>query len=138
MGWLKSESGFTFFEMLLVLTILMITFPFIIFLLQQMQQFDDQENISVQHFFTFLHRDALRAQEVYNENNRLFFVINEHETASVERYNHVIRRRVNDKGHEIYVRDIESLLIQPLEYGFHIKITTLEGESYEKTIVTNQ
>ena len=137
MGLIKNESGFTFLEMLLVLTILLITFPFIIFLFQQMQQVDMEGDISVHHFFTILSRDVLKAHDVYHENNRLYFVINEHETATIERYNQVIRRRVNDKGHEIYIRDIQSLFIQPLEYGFHLTVTTLEGDSYEKTIITD-
>src|SRR5699024_2151591 len=108
MGLIKSESGFTFLEMLLVLSILMITFPFILFLIQQIHQVDMKEEIYVHHSFRILSRDVLKAHDVYHENNRLYVVINEHETATIERYNQVIRRRVNDKGHEIYIRDIQS------------------------------
>jgi len=138
MDLMRNESGFTFFEMLLILSIIIITLPFITFLLQKMNDNGHQDHISVQQFFNFVQKDAEKAEEVYHENNRLFFVLNPYETAAIERYDNVIRRNVNGKGHEIYLRGIQSIDIEPVDFGFHLTVTTAKGEPYEKTIVTRR
>lgn len=136
MDWKTDESAFTLLEMLFVLSILAITLPFVIYLMQQIQTTTGHENASVQHFFVYLRNDALRADEMYGENNRLHYKINEFETATIERYDQVIRRRINGKGHEIYLRHVESFHVQPVDFGFHITITTTKGVTYEKTIAS--
>lgn len=137
MDWVKNESAFTFIEMLLILSFIMISLPLITFFLHKIQYEDNQDHISVQQFFTFIQHDALTAEDVYQVNNRLFFAINEFETASIEIYKDLIRRRVNNKGHEIYLRDMQSLHIEPLEFGFHVTVMTSKGALYEKTIIAN-
>lgn len=135
MDWIENKSGFTFLEMLLTLTILMIILPFIPFLLQNVHYKIDNDYISVQQFFVFLQHDARKANEVIADKNRLSFVINDYEIATVESYQNSIRRRVNGKGHEIYLNDVSSFTIESKKHGYHVTVETSKGESYEKTII---
>lgn len=135
MDWIQNKSGFTFLEMLLVLTVLMITLPFIPFLLQQMHYKINNEHISVQQFFVFIQNDARKANEVLADKNRLTFIINDDEIASIEPYQQSIRRRVNGKGHEIYLNDVASFNIEHVKHGYHVTVETSKGAFYEKTII---
>ncbi|HLR73065.1 MAG TPA: ComGF family competence protein [Pseudogracilibacillus sp.] len=134
MGTMKNESAFTFLEMMIVLSIIIITFPFITFLLEKIHDEDYNETVSVNQFFNYLQKDAFKAREVYHDGNKLYFVINEYDTALIEPYEDVIRRRVNYRGHEIYLRDVEKVHIQPKAFGYHYTIVTTKGESYDKII----
>lgn len=134
MGTMKNESAFTFLEMMIVLSIIIITFPFITFLLEKIHDEDYNETVSVNQFFNYLQKDAFKAREVYHDGNKLYFVINEYDTALIEPYKDVIRRRVNYRGHEIYLRDVEKVHVQPNTFGYHYTIVTTKGESYDKII----
>lgn len=135
MDWIKIKSGFTFLEMLLTLTILIIILPFAAFLLQHVHYKIDNEHISVQQFFTFLQHDTRKANEVIADKNRLSFVMNDNEIATIEPYQNYIRRRVNGKGHEIYLNDVASFTIVSEKYGYHVTVETSKGDLYEKTII---
>lgn len=137
MAIIHKEDAFTLLEMLIVLSTIVITFPFILFLLQQIQYKGDDEYLSVTQFFVYLQKDAIQAEEVYHEHNTLYFTINETDTAQIEQYNDTVRRRVNNKGHEIYLRNVQSISVHPNKVGFHFIVNTTKGESYEKIIYTS-
>lgn len=137
MAFKNHESGFTFVSMLLTLVIILVTLPLIIFLLSEIKNEQKEEHISAHQFFIFLHHDTLLANKVYVNDNILHFELNASETAVVEHYRDVIRRRVDGKGHEIYIREIQEFTLTPLDYGFQVKIMMNNGEEYEKTIAFN-
>lgn len=134
MDWKWNEQGFTFIEMLLILSILMITLPFIVYMMHHIQTTPDHDDISVQQLFVHLRNDVLRTKSIHASDDRLYFITDENETASIDHYDQVIRRRVEGKGHEIYVRDINSFQVQTLPYGFRLTVTTLQGATYEKIL----
>src|SRR5699024_11943144 len=67
MGTMNNQSAFTFLEMMIVLSIIIITFPFITFLLEKIQDEDYNETVSVNQFFNYLQKDAFKAREVYHD-----------------------------------------------------------------------
>ncbi|MFD2133537.1 competence type IV pilus minor pilin ComGF [Pseudogracilibacillus auburnensis] len=121
-------------ELLLTLMIITMTLPFVALFFSYINTPSFEEDMSIQQFFIFLRNDALLADNVYSENNKLFFNLTTNEIAKIEYYPSLIRRQVNGKGHEIYVRDIASLTIESLPYGSKIIVQTVKGETYEKTI----
>jgi|SRR5690625_3503293 len=131
---INNERGMTFISMFLTLVIIAITLPFLIYFLQNIHTSTYKEDMSVQQFFIFVRNDAISAKHVYSKQNRLLFDLKSGEQAKIEYYPKLIRRQVDGKGHEIYLRDIESFSIQPLSYGSKLVVTTLKGETYEKTI----
>src|SRR5699024_5563696 len=110
----NNEQGMTFISMLMAFIIILITLPFIIYFLTHLHESELNEDISLQQFFIFLRDDALFAENVFSEDNKLYFSLNTGEVAKIEQYNNVIRRQVDSRGHEIYMRNIESFTLQPM------------------------
>src|SRR5699024_1254288 len=97
------------------------------------------EDLPIKHFLIFLRNDVLSATDVSMDgNNRIYFHLQDGKIARVEQYKNMIRRRVDEKGHEVYLRDIEDFSVQSLAYGLKLTITTEKGKVYEKTIAFYQ
>jgi|SRR5690625_4609169 len=134
---MKNEQGTTFISVLISLFCIVITMPLIIHFLTFIHTSEADDDLAFQYFYIFIRNDALTATDVYiDENNRMYFYLPTGEIAKVEQYRDVIRRRVDEKGHEIYIRNIEDFSVQLLAYGIKIIITTEKGKTYEKTIAT--
>ncbi|GAB3052024.1 hypothetical protein GCM10027286_14120 [Virgibacillus ainsalahensis] len=96
------------------------------------------DELSIQQFFLFLRNDVINAREYDIEPTVLHLVQNDGTTAKIEKYGSHIRRQVDGKGHEIYIRDIKEVEFIPHPYGIHAFITSVEGETYEKKIIFYQ
>ena len=95
---------------------------------------ESTNELAIQQFFIFVRNDVLLAQGIYEQNDVLYFQLITGETATLEQYRNQIRRRVDQKGHEVYLRDIDSFSVEALTYGVNIIIMTSDGERYEKSI----
>lgn len=137
----KNEQGFTFFSMLLTMTILFITLPLLAYLLQTANYSSNYNEISTQHFFSFLQNDVIHANDYTVKDDTIELTVQEKcekedaVIATFEQYGKLIRRQVDGSGHEFYLRDVEDFTVKLLSYGMHVNILTLQGEHYEKTIV---
>lgn len=137
----KNEQGFTFLSMLLTVTILFTTLPLLAYLIKSVNYSSNYDEIAVQQFFNFLQNDVIHATSYQIENGVIKLVLpnesknEDDEIASFQKYDTLIRRQVDEGGHEIYLRDIEDFTVTSLAYGFHVTILSLQGERYEKTIV---
>lgn len=131
----NDEQGSTFISMLMALVIIIITMPLIIHFLTHIHASKFNDDLSIQQFYIFLRNDVLTADHVYSNENNLYFYLPTDEIAKIEQYQNMIRRRVDEKGHEIYLRNIDSFTLHPLSYGTKVVIISEEGEMYEKTIV---
>ena len=129
-----NERGFTFSEMLLTLMIISITMPIIVYLFQLIQVDTDETDLAMMQFFIYLRDDVLRAESVSVTESEMYFQLSTGETVKIERYNDLIRRQVDGKGHEIYARDVKEFHLERLSYGTKVFITTIEGKTYEKII----
>jgi len=135
MGDMKNERGTTLISILLTLLIIGITMPLLIHFLTYIHVTDTDQDMPIEHFFIFLRNDTLMATDVYaDENDIVYFQLSTGEVARIEQYKNMIRRRVDGKGHEIYLRDIETFQVESLPYGIRVTIINEEGETYEKSI----
>ncbi|MBP2078201.1 competence type IV pilus minor pilin ComGF [Oceanobacillus polygoni] len=127
------EKGFTFVTVLLMITILSISLPLLGYMIQSVNSKSNYSEISVQQFFQFVRDDIIDATNIQVTTGKLY-LIKPHEqiTASLELYGSLIRRQVNGKGHEIYLRDVEGITFTPLPYGVQVTVITTSGEKYEK------
>ncbi|MEI3611718.1 ComGF family competence protein [Pseudogracilibacillus sp. SO30301A] len=131
----KSENGATFLSILITFVIVMITLPLLVYLLTYVQPVKHNNELSVNQFFIFLRNDVLTSEQVYtDDDNKMYFLLPTDEVAHIEQYQNVIRRQVNGRGHEIYLRDIDSFTLQPISFGTQVTIVTKEGREYEKKI----
>src|SRR5690625_2822578 len=130
----NNENGTTVVSMLLTLLVIVIILPFIVHFFSYIQPAKISTDLSVQQFYIFLRNDTLLANRVYSEENKLYFNLTSGEIAKIEQLGNVILRQIDDKGHEIYLRKVDSFTLQPLSYGTKVMIKTEEGVTYEKTI----
>lgn len=92
------------------------------------------EEVSIQQFLFLLQQECNKATTIHSVENQIIMIPNSGERISFELYGNLIRRQVNNLGHEIYLREIKSWDIVPVPNGIRITITSLQGEQYEKTI----
>ncbi|MBU5466390.1 ComGF family competence protein [Virgibacillus sp. MSJ-26] len=131
----RNEFGFSMISMLTTITIIFISLPFLAYLLNSLAYSSHQEMISTQQFFLFL-RDELTESphiEVINP-DAISYELKNGDVAEISFYNNLVRRRVEEKGHEIYLRDIDKLMFKKTSHGMLITVSTMQGEFYEKQI----
>ncbi len=131
----KSEQGFTFVSLLIALSILALILPLTGHLLQAASFPDQKEELTIRQFFLFLRNDMINARDYEIDSQEIKLVLDSDEIATIEKYGLHIRRQVDGKGHEIYLRDIRDVHFSKLPYGMRVSITSSEGEQYEKTII---
>lgn len=129
----KRESGFTFIETLMSMAIIAISLPFILYLLMHTEHTSQIEMLSVDQFFIFIRNDILNSKEVSVDGNTLRFTLKDDEIGTIQQYNNLIRRQVSGLGHEIYLRNVAALTLTNSDENVIITITTLKGETYERT-----
>lgn len=134
--FLKYEDGFTLINSLLRLFLISISLPILVFVFTKIKVISNEESLMVNQLFFILQNESFTAEDVYQIGNRLYFKLNHVEVATIEQYNNVLRRRVDNRGHEIYLRNIQSFHLEPLNYGINIKIETEKGDIYERTLIT--
>ncbi|MFP7171023.1 competence type IV pilus minor pilin ComGF [Terribacillus sp. 7520-G] len=130
----SSDKGFTLLEALIALGILILILSSIPPLLAPLVQNTEPESLSVRQALHFISMEVHKGNFVRIEDDRLFIEDQQGRIAVFEQYKDMIRRRVNGKGHEIYLHHIEKL-------EFHLDGSTIiaiikgkEGESFEKHI----
>ncbi|SDD53713.1 competence protein ComGF [Terribacillus halophilus] len=133
---ISSNKGFTLLEVLIALSILILILSSIPPLLGTMTQNTETESLSIRQALHFISMEVHKGNVVSIEENKLFIEDQQGRLAVFEQYKDMIRRRVNGKGHEIYLHHIENL-------EFHLDgsiITAIvrgkEGRLYEKRIIT--
>jgi len=132
----KSNKGYTLISVLLTLFIIMISLPFVGYLLKNSSTTKQYEDIAVQQFFIFLRNEIIYATDVYIEDNILFLRTKDDELAKMELYKNLIRRQVKG-GHEVYLRDVADFKLESLPFGGKVTVITDTGGMYEKKMVFN-
>lgn len=135
MAFRKSEKGFTFLTMLVILAILAMSLPFLAYLTKSASYSTNYDEIAMRQFFQFLRDDAIHATSYHINDTTLVLEKDEDTSVTIEKYKDLIRRRVNKQGHEIYLREVKELSFTPDPNGTHVTVTSLKGERYEKTII---
>ncbi|MBC5637203.1 ComGF family competence protein [Ornithinibacillus sp. BX22] len=131
----NSEKGFTLLNQLFSLLILIICIPIQGAILNTLHhQNTYYEELSIQQFFNFIQREVNQSIACTTHSNKIVLHLYNDDVVTIELYRQLVRRQLNGKGHEIYLRDIESFQISSLPFGFTIHVTSLKGDHYEKTI----
>lgn len=90
--------------------------------------------IDVEHLFLFLRDDIIDATNVHVDKNTLILRLNTNKDATYSLYGQVLRRRIENQGHEIYIRNIQSLHFEKIDDIIHVELITINGEHYEKEL----
>lgn len=135
MDYRNHERGFTFVTVLCMMVFLSVSLPLLSYLIQSINSTSNYTEISVQQFFQFVRDDIIDATNIQVTKEKLYFVkLHEQDTATLELYGSNVRRQVDGKGHEIYLRDVEGISFTSLPYGVQVTVITTSGEKYEKKL----
>ncbi|WP_080874599.1 competence type IV pilus minor pilin ComGF [Oceanobacillus timonensis] len=140
MPYWNNQKGFTLISMLVALTVLTLTLPFVHYALSTLSLKQTYtEALSMQQFFIHLHDDIIASTSIHVADNQLHIRFldrndNTEKTATFSQYNHSIRRQVNRQGHEIYLHDVSDVAFEEQTNAIFLTITKESGEVYEKTI----
>lgn len=135
MDWCGNEAGFTIISQMHRLLIIIVSLPIILFSMKNIQVMPTSESISIHQFFFILQLETYTAKYVSSANNRLHLTLQTGEVAEIQHYQNVVRRQVEGRGHEVYLQQVQSFQVEPISYGAKVKLTTIKGNSYERTIV---
>jgi len=131
----NDELGHTLLSMLLALSLISLTIPFLSVLITNINNESNYKLTSVQHFFYTLREQLIHSQSYQVKNNKLYLYNTLGETITIEKYSTLIRRQVDRMGHEIYLRNVKSVSFKKLPYGLHVIVTLNGGETFEKSII---
>jgi competence protein ComGF len=134
MEFQKNEHGFTFYSLLFTLAVIIMCIPLYGAIIKTIKDNSYYDEISIQQVFYFIQQDVIQAINYHVEDKKIYLTLIDGDTVTIEQYGDVVRRQVDGKGHEIYLRDIQDFHVRSLDYGFKLSITSFEGEHYEKTI----
>jgi len=127
-----SEEGFTLISTLISLSLILVSLPLMYHLVYEVKSISKFE-LSPYKFIVFIEADIHRSEQMIAKDNGLHFYLPNDEIAVVEHYGELIRRKVDNRGHEIYLRDVTNFQTENLEHGVKISIKLKNGEKYEKT-----
>lgn len=132
-----NERGFTLISSLLRLLIIVLTLPVLVFVFSKFKVDPIEDTLSLQQFFYILQNEMYLAHDVTYTNNQLLLSKN-NKVVSFERYGGLIRRRVNNTGHEVYHRNVNNFEVNGVTNGIIVTITTTSGDVYERILTTNR
>lgn len=125
------EHGFTLISTLISLSLVLISLPLLYELMSEVKNMSKLE-LSPYKFMVFITEDIHRSEQIIAKNNKLYFYLPSGEVALIEQYDDLIRRQVDNRGHEIYLRDVVKFETNNLDYGVKVIIDFKDGEKYEK------
>ncbi|MGM0853062.1 MAG: competence type IV pilus minor pilin ComGF [Bacillota bacterium] len=129
-----NNKGYTLIEALLSLTVfcmISLCIPLI------MKGFTTIKNDMVPpHYYEWnlfnesLRHELWRGQSVVITPDKISFLVSG-ESISYEKYNHSIRRRVNNQGHEVVLQSVDSFSFASIIQGVHMDLEFVGGEKVE-------
>lgn len=130
------EKGFSFIHVFLSLLLVSSTLILLPSIYQFLEQRSMTDEHSIRQFFHMLN-DEIQTHSFEYHTNTSFHLTDQHgQKIVISLYGNVIRRQVNQTGHEIMVRNIKELTISTVTNGIHVTIKSITGDSYAKTIAT--
>lgn len=123
----------TFISIIFSLTVVLLFIPLLTSLLHLQGNEDPYIHHSVNHFFYLVRNEFFKAKEAEVVNNTLYIKNSNNELITISQHKKVIRKQVNKKGHEIFLRDVKSFKIKKYAFGFLIQVEMLTGDQFEKS-----
>lgn len=132
---IKENKGFTLIETMLslfFLSVVVFLFPFIFSFFSPVKN-DKLSMKEVELFYMQISREVHGAKNIRIDGGKLFIRLQSDEEASYEQYKSVIRRRLQNAGHEVFLQNVHSVNFNLLDHNFiSIKVTGKYGEIYER------
>ncbi|THE15510.1 prepilin-type N-terminal cleavage/methylation domain-containing protein [Bacillus timonensis] len=133
----SNQKGFTFVEMLVTFSILLVILGFIAPFLSVVYR-DNGEQFNKLEWQILLQQMKMEIREAreitVSGGESVSFINVVGDVVSFEKYQDKIRRRVNSKGHELLLQHITDVTFEPRTNGFLITVVTVDGKTYQALI----
>ncbi|MFS0822720.1 competence type IV pilus minor pilin ComGF [Bacillus sp. 1P02SD] len=133
----SNEKGFTFVEMLVTFSILLVILGFIAPFLSVIYR-DNGEQFNKLEWQILIQQMKMEIREArditVSSGESLSFYNAAGDVVRFEKYTDKIRRRVNSKGHELLLQHITAVTFEPKINGFLITVVTVDGKTYQALI----
>ncbi|UCZ54575.1 hypothetical protein LGQ02_07425 [Bacillus shivajii] len=140
----STQDGITLIETLVVLSIFLIMINVIPLFFSVFLHDENENALSDQEFQLFVKQlkaefQKSRSYGVNESHNELYFhhenSLGHTDIVKFEQYGNVLRRRVNDSGHDVFLHRISSFFVQEKEIGIFLTIVSVNGNSFEAYII---
>ncbi len=120
-------------ELLLTMQVTILTMILLSMLIPYMKPPSSYHSFQVYQFLGSLEKEIQTSQHIHIDNNTLSLTSLNGDIITITQYQHVIRRQVNGRGHEILLRDVGVFTITA---GHHIQIMieTTEEALFHDTV----
>lgn len=132
-----NDRAFTLIETLFAFSIFMVMIFFISPIFQLMlNNRDIKERLQVMEWEVFcsqIKKEIRMSQNVEVIAGNLI-LSKDNETIIYEKYKNVLRRRVDNSGHEVLLQNISNVVFKRLDHAVKVSVNSVSGETYTITI----
>ncbi|MGP4072474.1 ComGF family competence protein [Piscibacillus sp. B03] len=134
--YLLNNKGITLLPLLISISFLTVITPFLVQMLKFVLSIEPlyvSTDSELRHVHFHIQSELNKSIDQQLETNSITFINHDGSTVKYELYHNLVRRRVNDTGHEIIIRDVKEFKMTPLtEEAFIITISKGERQTFEK------
>lgn len=134
--YLLNNKGITLLPLLISISFLTLITPFLVQMLKFVLSIEPlyvSTDSELRHVHFHIQSELNKSIDQQLETNSITFINHDGSTVKYELYHNLVRRRVNDTGHEIIIRDVKEFKMTPLtEEAFIITISKGERHRFEK------
>ncbi|WP_177176308.1 ComGF family competence protein [Piscibacillus halophilus] len=138
---INNSNGYTLLSLIISLSILIFTTPLIVHFLNFILSIDStyhQSDFELRQLHYYIQSEMNQSVEVHINHHSITFVKADGSRVKYELYKDLIRRRVNDTGHEVILRDVEIFEVKMhSENVFLIGCKKGDGHYYQRTYISN-
>ncbi|OZM57659.1 hypothetical protein CIB95_04620 [Lottiidibacillus patelloidae] len=136
---LKQTKGFTLLEMLISFSCFLVLISLLPIIINGMHipkhlTGNWLKPMEVHLFFEQVGLELRQTRSLTNQWGRLLLTKDDGSVVTIERYGNYIRRRVNNKGHDVMLTNVKSMTFRIVSNGVEIQVTGLNGSKYQKRI----
>jgi competence protein ComGF len=129
----NDESGFTILEVLVSFAILLMVVMMVPSILRLAQINNEIPSYEIDVFIQQASVDIRKSKELRIEND-LELLMPNGDIVMIEQYKDMIRRRVNESGHEVFLQNVKQVSYRLENRGVTLFITDLDGNVYASRI----
>lgn len=130
-----NSKGFTLIEVLISLQILLIVLMFLPLLVQALQPETNYAHYDTDQFIRFLEREIQTGQIISVKNQQLLILNHQKQIVTIEKYQNVIRRQVNQTGHEVLLHHVDQFDLTFVNAQLNLTVIKKNGDRIATSIV---
>ncbi len=129
-----NERGYTFLNLFftfLIYSFIISTITIVFhFLVSHSQHPDDLKPYEWELFVIQLHREIKESSTITVNETNISFINKQGQNVSINKFNNLIRRQIEGKGHEIMLLNVISVTFQKVDSGIELSVVSEAGKNY--------